>query len=560
MIYHIRDYITDPRCASAAVREAFCDLSDGDTLSLDGMRLEFYPDDCHVRSYHISNNDAGEKPIAFPLICHRNVTIDGEGADLVFHGRILPFCVDRSEHITIKNLSIDYASAHYSQAEIVASDEHSVTLRYDGKEFCCRVKDGNFGYYSKIDGWEHTVSSGLTLEFEKQPDGSFIPSPHKPPYFPYTGEPCDHGFLRGMYRDVTLTEEGENLIKMTGNFGFVHTPGNMLITTHASREFPGIFITESLDTTLSDITLYYTTSMGVIGQLSDTITLCRVKTAIREGSARVLTVNADAPHFVNCRGKLTLDGCRFTNMMDDACNIHGIYGIVNGIDGRTLKIGFGHFQQRGIRFFREGDTCALIEQAHAKVIAQLTVTACSLTSPDEMLLTLDGDIPTGDGTLLVENLTSQPEVHAVDCESGFNRPRGFLLSSAGKITIERCRFYNMNCGLQIGGEMKDWYESGAVTDVTVRNCDFTNSAYAGGAAIHAAPKLAGMPDKAFHGKIVIENNKFVQHEPRILYANLVDTLIYRNNSFTADASLPAHSPMGDAGFAIANCTNTEIEV
>ena len=139
-------------------------------------------------------------------------------------------------------------------------------------------------------------------------------------------------------------------------------------------------------------------------------------------------------------------------------------------------------------------------------------------------------------------------------------PRGFLLSSGGKTLVERCKFYNMNCGIQIGGEMRDWYESGAVSDVTIRDCDFTNSAYAGGTAIDISPKLYEKnPRDFFHGRIIIENNRFVQSSRRIMRANLARELIFKGNSFMLDESLPYHAPNGETGVNVTNCGKIDVE-
>ncbi|MFQ9147564.1 MAG: hypothetical protein ACLR5G_04585 [Eubacteriales bacterium] len=53
-------------------------------------------------------------------------------------------------------------------------------------------------------------------------------------------------------------------------------------------------------------------------------------------------------------------------------------------------------------------------------------------------------MPVSDGKFVVENRSTAPDVHITGCESGFNRPRGFLLSSAGHIEVENSVFYNMN--------------------------------------------------------------------------------------------------------------------
>ncbi len=560
MMIHACDYIcrTDGKNGTPAIAAAVEALHDGDTLCLDGGRYDLYPEGALIRSYYISNNDSGKKPIAFPLIGKRNVTVDGGGAELMFHGDILPFAVDGSEGVTLENFSVDYPCPVYAQAEIIEADSEKTVLRFDGEQFFCRVERGRFCFYHEEDGWEDIVERALTLEFDRD---TRAPSAFKPAYFPYCGEPCDHGFLGGMFRDVTLEELEPNVIAMHGNIGFVHTVGNYVVMTHSTREYPGIFVTGSKNVTIESVTLYHTTAMGVIAQLSGNITLDGVRAEVREGSGRLLSVNADATHFVNCRGFIHMKNCKFVRMMDDACNIHGIYSLVKELrsDG-TLLLGFGHHQQKGIQLYRPGDLVSVIDSETMEEKVRANVLRAVLTSPDCIELTLDRPVGEPGAHWVAENLSTAPDVVISDCESGFNRPRGFLISSAGKVLVERCKFYNMNCGIQLGGEMKDWYESGAVTDVTVRDCDFANSAYAGGNAVSISPKLrCEAPRDFFHGRIAIENNTFTQSAKRIMNATLTRELTFRGNRFHADETLPKRPANGESGVRITNCGKIDYE-
>lgn len=542
-----------------ALLAALDSLPDGGTLELGGGTYHLFPGKALTKHYYISNNDAGDKPIAIPLIGKHDITIDGGGAELIFHGGILPIVVDGSSDVTVKNLTIDYAAPFFSQAEIISSDRYTTTLRFDGEEFGCTVApDGRFRFvtHDPVTGetGHSDAESPLSLEFDSTLRDGFIPSPHKPPYFPDSLGKTDHGFLSPMFRRVSLEETDRNTINMYGNLGFEHTPGNYLVMTYSSREFPGIFVTDSKNVTLEGVTLHHTASMGVICQLSENITLRGVRAEPRPGSKRLISVNADATHFVNCRGKIGLENCKFVRMMDDACNIHGIYGICREfVDGTTIRVGFGHPQQRGINFFRRGDELALVNSDTAETVAVRKVISSTLTAPDSLRITVDRPMPVSDGKLVVENRSTAPDVHITGCESGFNRPRGFLLSSAGHIEVENSVFYNMNQGIQLGAELTDWYESGPVMNAYIHDNDFRNSAYAGGAAIVTHDLTSSVPEEFFHGLIVIENNRFTQSAPRILSANYVRELVYRNNTFTEDDTMPHHGQIGDDGLRILNC-------
>ena len=68
----------------------------------------FYPEQGAREFLTLSNNDSGDKRIAFLIKDMRNVTIEGNGSDFMFHGCMVPFAVKGSSNVTIKGVSVDY--------------------------------------------------------------------------------------------------------------------------------------------------------------------------------------------------------------------------------------------------------------------------------------------------------------------------------------------------------------------------------------------------------------------------------------------------------------------
>jgi hypothetical protein len=273
----------------------------------------------------------------------------------------------------------------------------------------------------------------------------------------------------------------------------------------------------------------------------------------------VLSTNADATHFVNCRGKLTIRNCKLVQTMDDSCNVHGIYNLYNKkLEDGYMSLGFGHFQQKGVLIYKKGDKVTVIDAETNEIKASGCVVDAYLASADEVRLKLDCDVPTPGAHYVTENVSAVPEVHIHDTVSGYNRPRGFLISSPAKVLIERCKFSNMQSGIQLSGELCDWYESGAVRDVTVRDCDFYNSAYACGVAIICDPRLR-CKDTVFNGKVVIENNRFTQANPRVAYLTSCQEVVFKGNTFISDPTLPGHAKFGESGvcFGRVACIDAE---
>ena len=563
MIYHIKDFIGEEGNITSAIVKATMDLSDGDTLCLDGGRFEISPDGAYIATYYMSNNDGGVKPIVFPLINKKNVTIDGGGATLVFTGEVLPFVVDRCDGVVLKGFSIDYTVSRYAQAEIVVAEEDRIVLKFDGKQFFCRVdEEGKWCFYNP-EGWECHRSSAYSRSFDATTGG---PVPYSKSYVPY----CDakkNGVTDGFNIDVHLVQLEDNLIEVRGDFGGCgtnHKVGEYLIQSCAGREFPGIFVCDSRDIEISDVTLYQTIAMGIIAQTTENIKLHKVIATPRRDLGRILSTGADSTHFVNCRGKIEISHCKFVHMMDDAVNIHGNYHryLKKDEDG-SLLLSFGHHQQKGVQIYALGDTVHVIDSVTNEIKTEARVVSAELVDIDTIKLKLDAEVemPTNEHWV-TENISTAPEVHIHHTESGYNRPRGFLLSTRGKVLVEKCKFYNMIQGIQLSGELCYWYESGAALDVTIRDNDFDNSAYAGGVAILSCPVLRATQtnkDIIYSGRLLIENNRFVQSEKRIMKVAHAAHVIFRNNTFKKDDSLPYHAPNGENGITFEHCGKVEID-
>ena len=58
----------------------------------------------------------------------KGLTVDGQGADFIFHGRMLPLSLLRSEKCTLRNFSIDFETPHIAQVKILESGEEGITF------------------------------------------------------------------------------------------------------------------------------------------------------------------------------------------------------------------------------------------------------------------------------------------------------------------------------------------------------------------------------------------------------------------------------------------------
>lgn len=101
--------------------------------------LHAYPQNVGAKVLHLSNNDDGLKNILFDLSSRENLVIDGNGAELILHGHIIPFYFRNAKNITIKNLTIDWAHPFFAQGEVTEIGKGFFTVRFD-KEIWQQLK------------------------------------------------------------------------------------------------------------------------------------------------------------------------------------------------------------------------------------------------------------------------------------------------------------------------------------------------------------------------------------------------------------------------------------
>ena len=146
-----------------------------------------------------------------------------------------------------------------------------------------------------------------------------------------------------------------------------------------------------------------------------------------------------------------------------------------------------------------------------------------------------------------------------------NRARGILVSTRKKVIIENNRFINLRMSaICIAGDMNFWFESGRVSDLTIRNNYFTNCCKSGeaicGNIIHIAPILlhSEKTKHCYHNNIHIENNTIETFDNSIVDAFSVNVLIFKGNTIKkTDTIQPLLSDRPN--ICIKFCRNTVIE-
>ena len=133
-------------------------------LVLEKGRYDFHPQDAASRNYYVSNHDQPQpRPVGVPLEDLHDFVLDGQGAELVFHGRMMPMSLVRSKDCTLKNFSIDFANPQISQITIVESSAEKGTTFKPAPWVKYRISDkGDFITYG--DAWAFRHQYAIAFE------------------------------------------------------------------------------------------------------------------------------------------------------------------------------------------------------------------------------------------------------------------------------------------------------------------------------------------------------------------------------------------------------------
>lgn len=538
-------------------------------LSLENRTYHFYPDKAFEKYYSPSNNDGSLQKITFPILGINSLTIEGNGATLLFHGRISPFVIDESTDITITNLKIDYTRPFYSQGLIIDSDEKGLVLEFDKLLFPHRVQDGNLIFFDE--NWENDLSDILPLIQEYDPKTK-APGYNTPTLLGKFGkgtQVTDSQPAPIFEFDVILLDENDQSSKIRLDYiktaaPYVFKKGNVLTIQHEKRHNSAFFITDSKNVKISNVRIVTAGSMGVIAQTSENITLDGLDISIGEESKGLISVNADATHFVNCTGTVTIENCILENMLDDGTNIHGIYTLVDKINGtREMLVRIAHFQQFGLNIYKPGDTVSLFEKASMKKLADVEIESSAFANDDESVISLvmKQDLPQNIKLgNLVENAGRMPDAILRNNRTGGNRPRGFLISTPGKVIIENNLFWNSLYAIHITGDANFWFESGPVKDVLIQNNKFMDCCYmAGDYVIAVTPEfeISEGNDYYYHENIRITGNHFETFKKGLLMAYSVNNLVFKENTYRQTFSYLMEKETEQ--FDIRQCNNCDTE-
>lgn len=508
-------------------------------------RYEFHEKGAAVREYYISNHDqTNPKKVGIALEDMKNLTLDGQGSEFVFHGRMLPVSLLRSENCLLKNFSIDFENPHIAQVKIVENDPQDGIVFEPAPWVDYRIaKDSIFEAYGE--GWTMRHSWGIAFDGDTKHlvyNTSDIGCPTKG-----ASEVAPRRIHAPGWKDARLV------------------PGTVVAMRGWGRPTPGIFLSHDVNTTIENVKVHYAEGMGLLAQLCENITLEKFGVCLKgDADPRYFTTQADATHFSSCKGKIVSCNGLYEGMMDDAINVHGTYlKVVKRVDDRTLVGRYMHGQSWGFEWGCPGDEVQFIRSntmelvgKQNKIISIRPYDKEQTEGAREFLITFQEPVDqvineqSGFG---IENLTWTPEVLFSGNVIRNNRARGSLFSTPRKTIVENNLFdHTSGAAILLCGDCNGWFETGACRHVIIRKNRFvnalTNLFQFTNAVISIYPEIPDLKGQQqyFHGGpeggIVIEDNEFETFDAPILYAKSVDGLVFRNNTIKLNTEYKPFHP------------------
>jgi len=503
----------------------------GGELFFEKGEYHFYTEGTHVGEFVTSNSGSGVKRVAFPFVDAGNITVDGNGSVFVFHEGVFPFLMYRAENITVKNFTMDTFLLPYCEFDVVSKDENGFAIRIDKNVTPYRIENGNV-VFLREDKILTTAERKLSLHavafhkvmylFAGDSTASKVNLP-APIMLTDAEDRGDTVYFR--YRD-------DNPSKCAYEVGEA-----MTINLEEARERHCFFAGYSDGVTIENVTIRRGAGMGVLGMVTDNITVKGLKTD-RAYHGNLFSLTADAMHFINCSGKLQILDCDINAFMDDVCNIHGTYNIVESVTDDGIEVRYGHEAHARQRQYKKGDILHIINNETLEKVCEAEFESLDVISDDGMKMLLKLKNITDKKSIrqgfFVENPGRMPEVLVKGNKLGMY-PH-FRISGAKKMVCEDNLLYNFQTAFYICDLAVYWYESGRVRDLAIRNNVFDNTKKGDFGPFITVSVSGHNHENAplIHDGIKIENNKFYGVKSKALSACGVKNLKLTGNTVITD--------------------------
>ncbi len=489
----------------------FLNVVDGDTVTLEsGKTYHVGQDDSfELYGYYCSNttkrqeNPLGMRRSAIYLKEKKNITIEGNGAEMLVHGKMTPMLFDRCENITVRNLTVDYACPTMAEFEILSNSGGVCDIKIN-EECLFRVEDNNLIWQGEngADGMPYW-------------EDSYIGNRRHIKIFDPQKEMCSD-FRRDDLAFEKIEQLGGNVLRVTLKNKNANFPAGCIVQTrNIVRDQTGGMSERCKNLRFENLRIRFMHGLGMVSQFCENVAFIGCDLTPAEG--RTIASTADFFQFSGCRGELRVEDCKAWGAQDDYINVHGTHLriVEKNEDEKSIVVRFMHDESWGFQAFAKGDRLEFIRWDTLIPYAETHVADFERVDDTDIKLWLDSALPDLVlGKDVVENASWTPDLYVSGCDFGPTSGRGVLCTTRGRVIIENNNFHNLwGPALLLEDDCNFWFESGYTKEVVFRNNRVSACEYActweGSPSIRYTPKVMDENSREFvHGKLVLTGNTF----------------------------------------------------
>lgn len=509
--------------------EIFKSAHDGDCITLENKIYEVAPEDSFMlEGFFFSNtakyeeNPNGERYCAIYLNGKSNITVDGNGAVVMIHGKMTPFIFCKCHNIIMKNIGFDHYRPTMSEFTVTDSAPGYAEIHIND-EFTYRT-DGNMLYWcgdnnkSNEPYWEIPYKGRGVLTNAFDPSTQVVDDM-------ISGE----GDSRGGFPDIAeLTELSKGVLQLRFRDKNRHIPvGTVAQTRSIKRVQTGGAIDRCTDVTLENLRIMSMNCFGILAQNSCNILYNKLDCTPKEG--RTIVSDADFFHFSGCSGEVKVLNCKAKGAHDDIINIHGTHLKIIKTDreNKTVLVRYSHPESWGFEAYGAGDRIEYVCGNTLLPYGEATVVSAEKINPTDVLIRVD-NLPDREPAQndVIENVSRTASLTVEN--NVFERipSRAILCTTRKDVVIRNNTFRDMGAAaLCVADDANFWFESGRSGNITFENNTVINCAarysVCGDDVIRYEPVVMDKSSLTpVHKKLILRNNCFISGTGRKYTVNL----------------------------------------
>lgn len=447
-----------------------------------------------------------------------SLTVEGNGCTFLMDGKMTNIAITGCENITLKNFALQTKAPNLHCLTVVKVNRFTVEFELDRESRYEKI-GGEYFWYGK--GWRmgfFDLRSHAWWTLRTKPDDSACVFRSR------------HPFMGA----IKIRETAP--YRFTASYPSVRdfTEGETFHVYDTRRTDAGIFADSSRDITLENVAQSFNYSLAFVAQSCHNITLRGLDFSTSGSSERKIASLADFVQICMCSGTATVEGCRFEGAGDDVLNIHGIHFTVDEIQGSRAVLTFRERQTFGFNPLRAGHTLRFVDKNTLLEVGTAKIEWCRLLDPYRIEVVCDTQL-SGFSGCAAEDADLNPDLIFRNNYMSLIPTRGLLITTRGRVLIENNSFHsNFMSSIDIADDAKNWYESGMVRDVTIKNNRF-ESGHDRHLFVHPENSVYS---GAVHKNIRIEGNYFNTAKKPCFDLKCVDDVVIENNEYSsADGEL-----------------------